>query len=57
MADAGRAAAAAASRRVSGRPSFNDSQIVPSLLELSSWKREAVNQESSARRSGLLSSY
>lgn len=56
MADAGRVAAAAR-RHVSGRPSFNDSQIVPSLLELSSWKREAVNQESSARRSSLLSSY
>lgn len=38
MADVGRVAAAA-SGRVSGRPSFNDSQIVPSSLELSSWKR------------------
>lgn len=42
MADAGRVAAAA-SCCVSGRPSFNDSQIVPSLLELSSWKHEDVN--------------
>jgi len=42
MANAGRAAMVV-SGCVSGRPSFNDSQIVPSSLELSSWKREAVN--------------
>lgn len=56
MADTGRVAAAV-SGRVSARPSFNDSQIAPSLLELSSWKREAVNQTSAARRNSLLSSY
>lgn len=46
MADLGQvvaAAAAAASGSVSGGPSFNDSQIVPSSLELSSWKHEALN--------------
>lgn len=49
--------AAVARGCMSGRPSFNDSQIVPSSLELLSWKRKAVNQESGERCNSLLSSY
>ena len=38
---------------MSARASFNDSQIMPSLLELSLWKLEGMNLASATRCNSL----